>query len=220
MKKVRVILADDHTLVRAGIRVLIEELPDVEVVGEAGNGLEALRIIKQISPDIALIDLAMPGENGLSTTEKITAHFPKVKVLILSMHRSQEFVRYALRAGAAGYIVKDAATAELGAAIHAVARGESYLSPAISKAVISSSLGGGELPGQREKLTARQREVLKLVAEGRTMKEIAGILSLSVKTVEAHRAQMTERLGIHDVPGMVRYAMRIGLVRPEPPEEA
>jgi len=217
MKKLRIILADDHALVRAGIRMLIESLPDVEVVGEAGNGEEALEVIKKTSPDIAVLDLGMPRLNGLGTTEYITKYFPKVKVIILSMHRGAEFVLHALRAGAAGYIVKDAATAELGAAIHAVARGESYLSPAISKTVIASSLGRNEPPGPQEELTVRQREVLRLVVEGRTMKEIAGILGLSVKTVEAHRAQMTERLGIYDVPGLVRYAMRTGLARPEPP---
>jgi DNA-binding NarL/FixJ family response regulator len=219
MNKLRIMLADDHALVRAGIRVLIEKLPDVEVVGEAGNGVEALELIRKTSPDIAVLDLGMPILNGLGATERVTRDFPKVKVLVLSMHRGQEFVMYALRAGAAGYIVKDAASAELAVAIYAVARGEAYLSPAISKTVIDSSLGRTEPPGPQEELTGRQREVLRLVAEGRTMKEIAGSLGLSVKTVEAHRAQMTERLGIHDVPGLVRYAMRIGLICPEPAEE-
>jgi DNA-binding NarL/FixJ family response regulator len=214
MKKLRVILADDHALVRAGIRVLIESLPDVEVVGEAGNGLEALEVIRRTSPDIAVLDIGMPELSGLGATDIIAADFPHVKIIILSMHQGQEFVMSAFRAGAAGYIVKDAATAELGAAIHAVALGASYLSPAISKTVLLSSHG---LPGQPEELTVRQRQVLRLVVEGRTMKEIAASLGLSVKTVEAHRAQMTERLGIHDVPGLVRYAMRIGLLHPEPP---
>jgi DNA-binding NarL/FixJ family response regulator len=218
MKKLRVMLADDHALVRAGIRLLIESLPDIEVVGEAGSGLEALDIIRETSPDIALFDLGMPQLNGIGATERVTREFPRVKVIILSMHHGQEFVMHALRAGAAGYLVKDAATAELGDAIRAVARGDSYLSPAISRKVIDSSLGRSEeTPKPQEELTARQREVLRLVVEGRTMKEIAGLLGLSVKTIEAHRAQMTERLGIHDVPGLVRYAMRIGLVRPEPP---
>jgi DNA-binding NarL/FixJ family response regulator len=216
MKKLRLVLADDHALVRAGIRALIESLPDVEVVGEAGNGLEALELIRRTSPDIAVLDIGMPELNGLGATDIIATDFPHVKVIILSMHQGQEFVMSALNAGAAGYIVKDAATAELGAAIRAVALGASYLSPAISKAVLASPLGRSGPPVQLE-LTVRQRQVLRLVVEGRTMKEIAARLGLSVKTVEAHRAQMTERLGIHDVPGLVRYAMRIGLLRPEPP---
>jgi DNA-binding NarL/FixJ family response regulator len=157
----------------------------------------------------------MPRVNGLGATEHLAKEFPQVKVIILSMHRGQEFVTYALRAGAAGYILKDAATAELGAAIHAVANGERYLSPAVSKTLITGLLQRDEPAKAHAELTPRQREVLKLVAEGKSMKEIASTLSLSVKTVEAHRAQLTDRLGIHDVPGLVRYAMRVGLVRPE-----
>jgi DNA-binding NarL/FixJ family response regulator len=217
MKKLRIILADDHALVRAGIRVLIESLPDVVVVGEAGNGLEALELIRKTSPDIALLDIGMPELNGLGATDLVTRDFPHVKVIILSMHQGQEFVMCALRAGAAGYIVKDAATAELGAAIRTVALGASYLSPAISKAFLASSPGGSDSSFRAEELTPRQRQVLRLVVEGRTMKEIAGRLGLSVKTVEAHRAQITERLGIRDVPGLVRYAMRTGILPPEPP---
>jgi DNA-binding NarL/FixJ family response regulator len=215
MKKLRVILADDHALVRAGIRLLVESLPDVEVVGEAGDGSEAMEVIKRTRPDIALLDLGMPRVNGLGATEHVIKEYPQVKVIILSMHRGQEFVTYALRAGAAGYIVKDAATAELGAAIHAVAKGETYLSPAISGTLVAGLLQRDEPGKSHPELTPRQREVLKLVAEGKAMKEIAAALGLSVKTVEAHRAQLTDRLGIHDVPGLVRYAMRIGLVRPE-----
>jgi len=217
MKKLRVILADDHVLVRAGIRALIESLPDVEVVGEAGNGLEALELIKKTCPDVALLDIGMPELNGLGATDLVSRDFPEVKVIILSMHHGDEFVMSALRAGAAGYIAKDAATSELGAAIRAVAIGASYLSPAISKTFLARPVGGIGSPFQSEEITARQREVLRLVVEGRTMKEIAGRLGLSVKTVEAHRAQLTERLGIRDVPGLVRYAMRIGLLRAEPP---
>jgi DNA-binding NarL/FixJ family response regulator len=216
MTKLRVILADDHALVRAGIRMLIESLPNVEVVGEAGNGLEAVELIKNVSPDIAVLDIGMPQLNGLGATDIIVRDFPQVKVIILSMHQGQEFVVSALRAGASGYIVKDAATAELGAAIQAIAVGGSYLSPAISKTFLTGFPWSG-VPEQPEELTARQRQVLRLIVEGRTMKEIAARLGLSVKTVEAHRAQMTLRLGIQDVPGLVRYAMRIGLLRPEPP---
>jgi len=219
MKKLRVILADDHALVRAGIRVLIESLPDVEVVGEAGNGLEALELIRKTTPDIAVLDIGMPELNGLGATDLVTREFPSVKVIILSMHQGHEFVMCALRAGAAGYLVKDAATAELGAAIHAVALGASYLSPAISKTFFANPLDGSRSPVRLEELTPRQRQVLRLVVEGRTMKEIAARLGISIKTAEAHRAQITERLGIRDVPGLVRYAMRMGLLRPEPPHD-
>lgn len=219
MNKLRIILADDHALVRAGIRVLIESLPDIEVAGEAGNGRETLELIEKTHPDIAVLDLAMPEMNGLEVTEQVARRFPDVKVIILSMHRSPEFVMYALRAGVDGYIVKDAATSELAAAIHAVARGESYLSPAVSRMVISHSLERNDSPRPVEELTARQRQVLRLLVEGQTMKEIALALGVSIKTVEAHRAQLMDRLKIHDVPGLVRYAMRTGLTPPEPPRE-
>lgn len=217
MKKLRLVLADDHALVRAGIRLLIENLRNVEVVGEASNGLEALELIEVTSPDIAMVDLGMPHLNGIGIAERTAKDFPSVKVIILSIHRDEEFVMHAFRVGAAGYIVKDAATAELSAAINAVAGGNLYLSPMISGTLIASSLGRATPIQRQEPLTIRQREVLRLIVEGRTMKEIAVSLNLSIKTVEAHRAQMTERLGIRDVPGLVRYAMRIGLVPSEPP---
>jgi len=211
MKKLRIVLADDYALVRAGIRMLIERIPNVEVAGEAGNGKEALELIESTSPDIALLDLAMPGLNGIGVTKAVARDSRKVKVIILSVHRNPEFVMQALRAGADGYIVKDAASSELAAAIHAVARGESYLSPAVSGVVIASSLERGTQPKAAEELTARQRQVLRLLVEGNTMKEIAQLLGVSIKTVEAHRAQLMARLNIHDIPGLVRYAMRTGL---------
>jgi len=219
VKKLRIILADDHALVRAGIRVLIESVPDLEVAGEAGNGKEALELVERTLPDIALLDIAMPEMNGIKVTEAVARVYPKVKVIILSMHSSPEFVLQALRAGAQGYIVKEGATSELAAAIHAVARGESYLSPAVSKLVIASSLDRAEPPRAVEDLTARQRQVLQLLVEGNTMKEIALNLGVSIKTVEAHRAQLMDRLNIHDIPGLVRYAMRTGLTPPEQPPE-
>jgi DNA-binding NarL/FixJ family response regulator len=214
VKKLRIILADDHALVRAGVRVLVENIPNVEVIGEAGNGNQALALIESTSPDIALLDMAMPELNGLAVTEAISSRFPEVKVIILSMHQSAEFVLHALRAGADGYIVKDGASSELAAAIEAVARGESYLSPAVSRLVIANSLGR---PEQVPELTARQRQVLRLLVQGQSMKEIAYTLGVSIKTVEAHRAQLMDRLKIHDIPGLVRYAMRTGLIPPEEP---
>jgi DNA-binding NarL/FixJ family response regulator len=216
LAKTRVLLADDHTLVRAGIRSLLEKMPAVEVVAEAGDGLTALELIRTHSPSLVLMDIAMSGLNGLQATERIAREFPAVRVIILSVHANEEYVLQALRSGAAGYLLKDAATVELELAITAVMRGETYLSPAISRSVIEQYLArfkAGQAPA--ENLTPRQREILQLIAEGRNTKEIAFALGLSGKTVETHRSLMMERLGIRDIPGLVRYAMRIGLVKGE-----
>ncbi|MDB6023727.1 MAG: Two component transcriptional regulator, LuxR family [Pedosphaera sp.] len=216
MNTVRILLADDHTLLRAGIRSLLEKMPGVEVIGEAADGREALNLVKAHLPNIVLMDIAMAGLNGLEATARIVRDFSAVRVIILSMHANEEYVLQTLRAGASGYLLKDAATAELELAIQAVARGDTYLSPAISRRVIEDYLGrtSGE-KGPMEQLTPRQREILQLIAEGKSTKEIAFILNVSVKTVETHRSQLMERLGIHDVPGLVRHAMRMGLVPPE-----
>jgi len=210
------LIADDHTIVRAGIRSLLEKLPDVVVVGEASDGRELLSMMKQRQPNLVLTDIAMPNLNGIETAARIVKDFPHVKVIILSMHANEEYVARALRAGASGYLLKNAATAELEVAVRAVARGETYLSPLISKHVISNYLARDEEGrGQPVTLTARQREILQLVAEGKSTKEIAAMLNLGVKTIETHRAQLMERLDIHDVPGLVRYAMRIGVISVE-----
>lgn len=213
MNVIKIILADDHTLLRAGIRSLLEKMPGVEVVGEAADGREALNLVKTLQPDVVLMDIAMSGLNGLEATERMAMEFPEVRVIILSMHANEEYVLQTLRAGAAGYLLKDAATAELELAIQAVTRRDTYLSPAISRRVIEEYLGrtNGQ-KNQFEQLTPRQREILQLIAEGRTTKEMAFTLKLSVKTIETHRTQLMERLGIHDVPGLVRHAMRMGLV--------
>ena len=216
MTGIRVLVADDHTLVRAGIRGLLEGLDGVEVVGEAGDGQETLRLAAAIRPDIVLLDVGMPGLNGLDVAARLTAQEPSIRVLILSMHTSEEYVLRALRAGCAGYLLKGSAVAELEIALRAVARGETYLSPAVSKHVMDDYVrrtGGAVDP--IDALTARQREVLQLVAEGHTSKDIAERLGLSFKTVEAHRAQIMERLGIHDVASLVRFAVRMGLISPE-----
>jgi DNA-binding NarL/FixJ family response regulator len=213
---IRVLLADDHTLVRAGIRSLLEGLENVEVVGEAGDGQEAVRLAESLRPDIVLLDVGMPGLNGLDVAARLAAQDASIRVLILSMHTSEEYVLRALRAGCAGYLLKGSAVAELAIAVRAVARGETYLSPAVSKHVMDDYVrrtGGATDP--IDALTPRQREVLQLVAEGNTSKDIADRLGLSFKTVEAHRAQIMERLGLHDVAGLVRFAVRMGLVRPE-----
>jgi DNA-binding NarL/FixJ family response regulator len=214
MKPLRIVLADDHMLVRAGIRALLERIPGVEVAGEAGDGREALALLEALQPDILLIDIAMPGLNGLETAARVTNEFPRIKVIILTMHANEEYVVHALRAGAVGYLLKDSATIELELAIEAVGRGEMYLSPPVSRAVIDGYLSAAGAT-KTHSLTPRQREVLKHLAEGQSAKQIAFARNLSVKTVETHRAQLMERLGIHDVPGLVKYAMRVGLISRE-----
>lgn len=211
----RILLVDDHALVRAGMRSLLHEIPGVEVVAEAADGAEALRLAAELRPDVVLLDIAMKGMNGLDAAARLREQLPGAKVIVLSMHTSEEYVLLALRAGAAGYLIKDSATSELELALKAVARGETYLSPAISRQVVDGYVQRVGAAAAPDPLTPRQREVLKRIAEGRSTKEIAYELKLSVKTVETHRAQIMERLGIRDVAGLVRYAMRAGLVPPE-----
>jgi DNA-binding NarL/FixJ family response regulator len=208
---------DDHGLVRAGIRALLESLDGIQVLEEADDGREALRLIDLHRPDIVLMDIAMSGLNGLEATKRIKRDFPNTRVIILSMHANEEYVLQSLRAGAAGYLLKDAGTVELEIAIKAVAGGETYLSPPVSKHVISDyvrrmSAGEQETQSTLDRLTLRQREILQLIAEGQTTQEIARLLNIGVKTVETHRMQLMERLDIHDVAGLVRYAIRVGLI--------
>jgi DNA-binding NarL/FixJ family response regulator len=213
MNATRVLLVDDHTLVRAGMRALLTNLPGVEVVGEASNGREALELARSESPNLVLMDLAMPDLGGLEVLPRIVKQFSGVKVVVLSVHANEEYVIRALRSGASGYMLKDAATVELELAIKSVARGETYLSPSIAGTVIESYLqrvSGASSP--LEQLTPRQREILKMIADGKTTREVAAALKISVKTVETHRLQLMARLDIHDVPGLVRYAVRNGIV--------
>lgn len=212
---IRVILADDHDLVRAGFRSLLEKA-GIAVVAEADDGREVLGLAATHQPDVILMDVKMPNLNGLEAAARIVRDYPQVRVVMLSMYANEEYVIQALRAGASGYLLKDSGIAELELAVRAAARGETYLSPAISRHVIQDYLqllGAGE--EATDPLTARQREIVQLIAEGRSMKEIAQLLQISVKTVETHRAQLMERLGIHDVAGLVRYAIRTGLVSPD-----
>jgi DNA-binding NarL/FixJ family response regulator len=211
----RVLLADDHALVRAGMRSLLRDIAGVEVVGEAADGAEALALAVREKPDAVLLDIAMKGMGGLEAAARFREQHPGVKVIILSMHASEEYVLQALRAGAAAYLIKDSATAELELALKSVMRGETYLSPAISRQVVEGYVQRMGAGAPVDPLTPRQRQVLKGIAEGRSTKRIAADLGLSVKTVETHRAQIMERLGIRDVAGLVRYAMRTGLVPPE-----
>ena len=212
---IRVLLADDHSLVRAGIRSLLGAMAEVEVIAEAASGEEALELAASAKPDVVLMDIAMKGITGLEAAARLRERHPAIRVVILSMHSGEEYVLQALRAGAAGYLLKDAATGELELALRSVMRGESWLSPAVSRQVVEGYVqrSGGE--ATPEVLTARQREVLRLIAVGKSTKEIAFLLNLSVKTVETHRAQIMERLGIRDVAGLVRYALRTGLVPPD-----
>lgn len=206
----RVLLADDHSLVRGGIRALLEEISGVQVVGEAVDTSGALELIRRMHPDVVLSDIGMRGGGGLALLESVRRENLPCRVVIVSMHANQEYVQRALRGGAAGYLLKDAATAELEQAFAALRRGETYLSASLRHAVMHSYLGTADEP-----LTPRQRQTLRLIAEGRSTKEIAGELGVSVKTVETHRTQLRERLGIHDIAGLVKYAQRTGLIPPE-----
>jgi DNA-binding NarL/FixJ family response regulator len=210
-RPMRILLADDHTLVRAGIHALLAAMPDVEVIGEAADGEAALQLALQKKPDVVLMDIAMKGMNGLQAAARLHAALPETRVIILSMHASEDYLQQALRAGAAGYMLKDAATLELQLALAAVARGDTYLSPAVSAQVVEGFLQNGTSTTSAA-LTARQNEILRLIASGQSTKEIAFQLNLSGKTVDSHRAQLMERLNIHDVAGLVRYAIRTGLI--------
>jgi len=213
---VRIALVDDHRLVRAGIRALLEKTPQGEVVGEAADGREAFALIEKQRPDIVLIDIAMPGLNGLDAVDRIKKEWPETKVIILSMHANEEYVVRALRSDVSGYLIKDAAVDELEDAIRTVAQGEVYFSRRISKRVIRDYLTNTDaMRGPLEQLSSRQREVLQLIGEGKNTKEIADILQVSVKTIEAHRLQVMQRLEIHDIPGLVKFAIRTGLVSAE-----
>lgn len=210
---VRVLLAEDHTLVRAGIKALLQGLNWVEVVAEAENGHEALRLAEQHQLDVVLMDITMPGMNGLEALRLMKQNYPGVRIIMLSMHTSEEYVLQALRAGATGYLLKDAGIAELELAIKSVSMGQSYLSPMVSKHVIGNYIQrlGGET-NSLERLTPRQRQILQLIAEGYTTRQVADKLNISVKTVETHRSQLMHHLDIHDITGLVRYAIRMGLV--------
>jgi DNA-binding NarL/FixJ family response regulator len=213
---IRVLLADDHDLFRAGLRGLLQDLDGIEVVAEAGDGQEALRLVEEKRPDVVLMDLMMPGLNGLDATALIARKFPNVRVVILSMNAAEEFVLPAVRAGASGYLLKNVKPAEVEQALRAVARGETYLTPAVSGHLIDDyRKRAGDDSDSLTRLTPRQREVLQLVAEGNTTKEIARRLSVTVKTIETYRSQLMEVLDIHDIASLTRYAIRKGIVSPE-----
>lgn len=215
IKKITVLLADDHRILREGIRSLLEKEPDIEVVAEASEGGEAVAKAQQLSPDLVLMDITMPGMNGLEATRQIKALKPGVKVLILTMHESNQYISQFLRSGASGYVLKDTAAQELVGAIRAVNQGDAFLYPSIARMLLEEYLQkvqNGEESGSYDGLTDREREVLRMVAEGKTNKEIADDLSLSVRTVQAHRANLMGKLHMHDRTELVRYAIRKGLI--------
>jgi len=205
-------LADDHNLVRSGLKSLLTGMRGIEVVAEATNGKEAVDLVGSVNPDVVLMDIGMKELNGIEAAALITRDSPSVRVIILSMHDTQDFVSQALKAGAAGYVLKDAAPLELEFALQAVTNGETYLSPRVSRQVVQSYVRPPEPQIGLEALSPRQREILKAIASGRTTKQIAFDLGLSIKTIETHRAQLMERLDIHDVAGLVRFSIRIGLI--------
>ncbi|TXT26052.1 MAG: two component LuxR family transcriptional regulator [Planctomycetota bacterium] len=216
MPLIRIVLADDHKVVRAGIRAILEELSGVEIVGEAANGRETLSLVEEHQPDLLLVDITMPEMNGLEATARVVKEFPNVRVIMLSMHASEEYVWQALRAGAKGYLLKDTDAAELDQAIQAVLGGSTYLTSSVSKLVVDTYIERmRNHSNAADILTPRQREILQLIAEGKALKEIAHLLKLSVKTVETHRSMLMNRLDIHDTASLARYAIRVGMIPPE-----
>jgi DNA-binding NarL/FixJ family response regulator len=212
----KVLMADDHALVRAGIRSLLESLPGVQVVAETGDGLEAVELVRRNPPDVILLDVTMPGLNGLEAAARIAQLGVPTRVLMISMHASPDYAARAFAAGALGYLNKDAAFDELSEAIEEVCAGRRYLCRAIDGDVVNElERRAGVSATGTDVLTPRQRQILQMIAEGQGTRQIAERLFLSVKTVETHRAQLMQRLDIHDVPGLVRFAMRNGLLPPE-----
>ena len=207
----RVLLADDHILVRDGIKVTLEA-NGLSIVGEASEGREAVKMVRDLKPDVAVFDVSMPGLNGVDAARIALKENPGTKVVLLTVHTENEYVDEALRAGVSGYVLKKQATADLIRAIQEVSLGNIYLSPGISRAVMEAFRSGKELAART--LTAREREVLQLIAEGKTTKEIGSVLGISVKTAETHRSRVMDKLEIRDTAGLVRYAIRMGLVTP------
>jgi DNA-binding NarL/FixJ family response regulator len=210
MKHIRILLADDHAVVRQGFKMILSAQPDMEIVGEAGNGREAVDLAEKLRPDVVVMDVAMPELNGIEATRRLTAADPHARVIALSMHKDSVYVREILRAGARGYLLKDSGASDLVLAVRAVAGGESYLSPAVSNAVLDDYRR--HVTNPIDLLTSREREVLQMLAEGKTNKEIAVVLNLSVYTVDAHRGRIMEKLNLHSINELVRFAVRNGLV--------
>jgi two-component system, NarL family, response regulator NreC len=215
MRKIRILLADDHKLMRSGLRVLLEQQPGFNVVGEASDGREAVSLVASHKPDVLVMDIGMPSLNGIEAAAQITQAHPQIAVVMLSMHSDESYVLRALKAGAKGYLLKDSAEADLIRAVQAVADGKSYFSPAVSKVLLDDYVRKLKRSGSEDPydlLTPREREVLQLVAEGKSNKEIAQLLNLSVYTVETHRSNIMEKLNLHGVPELILYAVRKGII--------
>jgi DNA-binding NarL/FixJ family response regulator len=210
MKRIRILLADDHAVVRQGFRMILSGQPDMEIVGEAGTGREAVELAERLKPEVVVMDVSMPELNGIEATRRLAASTPHTRVLALSMHKDSVYVREILRAGARGYLLKDSLAADLVSAVRAVASGEGYLSPQVSDAVLDDYRR--HVTNPIDLLTSREREVLQMLAEGKTNKEIAAVLNLSPYTVEAHRGRVMEKLNVHTLADLVRFAVRNGLV--------
>jgi len=216
MNKISVLLAEDHTIVRKGLRSLLDAETDIEIVGEAEDGQQAIELVQRLLPDVVLMDITMPILNGLEATRQIKKLFPQVKVVVLTVHSTEEYIFQILRAGASGYVVKQAAVSELVQAIQTVYRGASFLSPSISHQVVEEYGRRAEaMEDKLDRLTDREREVLQLIAEGRTNREIASRLHVTVKTVEAHRAHLMDKLDLHSTAELTKYALRKGMVSPD-----
>ncbi|MEW6376964.1 MAG: response regulator transcription factor [Thermodesulfobacteriota bacterium] len=216
MKKIRVLISEDHTIVRQGLFALLKSEPGIEVVGEASDGLEAVEMAKKLNPDVVLMDIAMRHLNGIEATRKIKKLFPHMKVLVLTMYDNEEWIFQILKAGASGYLIKDSAMTDLISAIRTIHQGDSFLSPSISKKVIDEYIRKaeiGEKKGVDDLLSSREREILQLIAEGHSIPKIASLLCISKKTVEAHKTHIMEKLNIHDKVGLIKYAIRVGLTK-------
>ena len=214
MNKIKVIIAEDHTIVRQGLCALLRSEPDIEVVGEASDGLEAIELAKRLIPDVVLMDIAMRNLNGIEATRQIKKLFSQMKVLVLTMYENEECIFQILKAGASGYLIKDSAMTDLVSAIRSIHQGDSYLSPSISKKVIEEYIQRAESGEKRslgDLLSSREREILQLISEGHSVPQIASLLCISKKTVEAHKTHIMEKLNIHDKVGLIKYAIRMGL---------
>jgi two-component system response regulator NreC len=215
MNPIRVLLADDHTVMRNGLRLLLERQPNLVVVGEASDGRETVRLAESVAPEVIVMDIAMPNLNGIEAARQITAARPETAIVILSMHSDESYVIRALKAGARAYLLKDSAEGDLIAAIHAITDGKSFFSPAISRILVEDymrQLEQKHVEDTYELLTAREREILQLLAEGKTNKEVAAILNLSVYTIETHRTHILQKLNLHNVPELILYAVRKGII--------
>src|ERR1700683_324331 len=210
MKRIRTLLADDHAVVRQGFKMILAAQPDMEIVGEAGNGREAVELAEKLRPEVVVMDVSMPELNGIEATRRLAISLPHTRVVALSMHKDSVYVREILRAGARGYLLKESMAGDLVAAVRAVAMGEGYISPAVSNAVLDDYRK--HVTNPIDLLTSREREVLQMLAEGKTNKEIAVVLNLSVYTVDAHRGRIMEKLNLHSINELVRFAVRNGLV--------